>query len=81
MTQPPIQSSCTFALSPSSWQYPVEGGTGSFSVTTGAGCHWDAGNANGWITINGGATGAGAGMVSFTVHANNGGSRTGSINS
>ena len=35
--QAPNQASCTFALSPSSWQYPVEGGTGSFSVMTGGG--------------------------------------------
>src|SRR6266540_3444959 len=79
VTQAPNQASCTFALSPSSWLYPIEGGSGSFSVTTGAGCLWDTNIANGWITITGGATGIGNGTVSFTVQANNGGSRTGSI--
>jgi RHS repeat-associated protein len=79
VTQPPIQASCTFALNPSSWLYPVEGGTGSFSVMTGAGCFWDANTTYGWITINGGATGVGAGTVFFTVQANNGGSHAGSI--
>src|SRR6266511_1029959 len=79
VTQAPNQASCTFALSPSSWLYPIEGGSGSFSVTTGAGCLWDINIANGWITITGGATGIGNGTVSFTVQANNGGSRTGSI--
>ena len=77
VTQAPNQASCTFALSPNSWLYPVEGGTGAFNVTTGAGCHWNANTTNGWITITGGATGAGNGAVSFTVQANSGGSRTG----
>src|SRR5262245_21174932 len=80
VTQAPNQASCTFALSPSSWLYPVVGGTGSFSVATGAGCFWDAATSYGWITITGGATspaGGGNGTVYFTVQANNGGSRTG----
>jgi len=82
VTQAPNQASCTFALNPSSWLYPVGGGNGSFNVTTGAGCHWDANTTDGWITITGGATdppGGGNGAVSFTVQANNGGSRTGGI--
>ncbi|HZF39889.1 MAG TPA: BACON domain-containing carbohydrate-binding protein, partial [Blastocatellia bacterium] len=79
VTQAPNQASCTFALNPSSWLYPIEGGSGSFSVTTGAGCRWDAATTDGWITITGGATGTGNGGVGFTVQANNGGSRTGGI--
>jgi len=79
VTQAPNQASCTFALNPSSWQYPVEGGSGSFTVTTGAGCIWNANTTDGWITIGGGGAGIGTGTVSFTVQANNGGSRIGSI--
>jgi RHS repeat-associated protein len=79
VTQAPNQASCAFALNPSSWQYPVEGGSGSFSVTTGAGCFWDAATTVGWVTITSGATGVGNGVVGFTVQANNGGSRTGGI--
>jgi RHS repeat-associated protein len=79
VTQAPNQASCSFALNPSGWSYPFEGGSGSFSVTTGAGCHWDAATTVGWITITGGATGVGNGTVGFTVQANNGGSRTGTI--
>ncbi|HEU0177661.1 MAG TPA: BACON domain-containing carbohydrate-binding protein [Blastocatellia bacterium] len=82
VTQSPNQASCTFALSPSSWLYGTGGGGGSFSVTTGAGCLWNAANNDGWITITGGATsppGGGSGTVSFNVQANNGGSRTGTI--
>ncbi len=79
VTQAPNQASCAFALSPGSQLFGVGGGSGSFNVTTGAGCHWDAATADGWITITGGATGTGNGTVSFTVQANNDGSRTGSI--
>jgi RHS repeat-associated protein len=79
VTQAPNQASCTFALNPSSWQYPVEGGTGSFSITTGAGCHWDAATTYGWITITSAATGTGSGAVGFTVQANNDNSRGGTI--
>jgi RHS repeat-associated protein len=82
VTQAPNQASCAFALSPSSWLYPVGGGTGAFNVATGAGCLWDAATSYGWITITGGATspaGGGSGTVYFTVQANNGGSRTGTI--
>jgi hypothetical protein len=46
---------------------------------TGAGCIWNANTTDGWITIGGGGAGIGNGTVSFTVQANNGGSRTGSI--
>src|SRR5262245_39683453 len=63
VTQAPNQASCTFALNPSSWLYPIEGGSGSFSVTTGAGCFWDAATTVGWITVTGGATGVGNGGV------------------
>ena len=57
VTQAPNQASCTFALSPSSRLFGVGGGSGSFNVTTGAGCRWDAATTDGWITITGGATG------------------------
>jgi hypothetical protein len=79
VTQSPNPASCTFALNPGSQSFGVRGGSGSFSITTGPGCFWDAATSNGWITITSGATGAGAGAVTFTVQTDNGGSRAGSI--
>jgi len=79
VTQAPNPAVCTFTLSPSSQSFDVTGGSGSFNVTTQAGCLWNAAISVGWITITGGATGVGNGTVSFNVQANNGGSRTGSI--
>ncbi|MBO0722686.1 MAG: fibronectin type III domain-containing protein, partial [Blastocatellia bacterium] len=82
ITQAPNQASCTYSLNPSSQSFGTGGGSGSFNLTTGAGCHWDAATADGWITITGGATGTfngTNGTVSFTVQVNNGGPRTGTI--
>src|SRR5262249_1672892 len=79
VTQAPNQASCTFALSPGSQLVGVGGGSGSFNVTTGAGGRWGAAPADGRIPITGGAPGIGNGTVSFTVQANNGASRTGTI--
>src|SRR5262245_1795537 len=82
VNQPPIQSSCTFSLSPSSASYPIEGGTGSFNISTGAGCQWYTVNNDGWIRIDSGSSGISNGQpapVSFTVLANNGGPRIGYI--
>src|SRR5262245_4738747 len=68
--QLPNQSSCTFALNPSSRLVGVGGESGlSFSVMTGTGCLWNANTTDGWITITGGANGpevGGIGTVYFT---------------
>jgi len=73
-------TSCNFAISPSSRTVAAGGGSGSTAVTTGgSGCSWTAvANVN-WITIASGASGTGNGTVSFTVAANTGGARTGTL--
>ena len=43
------------------------GGTGSVTVTTSAGCTWNAASNQGWMTITGGASGSGAGTVTYSV--------------
>ena len=54
--------------------------TGSaVAVATTAGCSWTATGASPWITITSGANGAGPGTVLFSVGANAGASRTGSM--
>src|SRR5262249_1008167 len=67
---------CTFPLNPSSGLYDVGAGSGSFSVQTQAGCTWSALNTDGWIQITVGATGVGAGTVSFNLAPTNRRSRT-----
>jgi Zn-dependent metalloprotease len=71
---------CTYSISPSSASFAAAGGTGSVSVTAGAGCSWTAVSNASFITITGGASGTGSGTVSYSV-ASNGGttSRTGTL--
>jgi len=48
---------CTFSLSSPSENFTASGGSGTFNVTTGAGCNWSAMTDVGWIST--GSTGAG----------------------
>ena len=75
---------CTYAVNPTSTPSPVgsSGGGGSFSVVTTPNlpiCGWTASTSDTWVTITAPASGAGNGTVNFTVAANPGGARTGSI--
>jgi hypothetical protein len=71
---------CTFRLSPSSLNVEDEGGRRSFDVQTAAGCEWRASTTTQWIAIDSGSTtGSGTGPVRFTVAANSGPGRSGTI--
>ena len=54
------------------------GGSGSFTVTTGTGCTWSAATAASWIHVTSGS-GTSSGTVNYTVDANTGAARTGTI--
>ncbi len=54
-------------------------GVGSIQVNAPAGTFWTASSNNSWITITSGASGSGNGTVSFSVQANTGAARTGTI--
>jgi hypothetical protein len=73
-------SGCTYTVAPAAIPAAAGGGPASFNVTTsGPGCTWTATTDAAWITITGDATGTGAGAVNFTVQANPGAARTGTI--
>jgi len=73
-------SGCTYTINPTSQAFPTEGGTGGpVTVTTQSGCAWTAASNVSWITITSGATRTGTGTVTFTVAANTGGARTGTL--
>jgi hypothetical protein len=72
-------SGCTVSISPSSQAVPSSGGSGSFSVNASGSCAWSATTNVPWISIASGSSGAGPGTVQFTVAANTGGGRTGTI--
>jgi len=72
--------SCSFMLASNSQAFPTSGGTGSVNVTASdASCSRTATSNAPWITITGGATGAGNGAVTYSVAANTGAARTGTI--
>ena len=74
-------AACTFDISPSGNTFSSSGSTGnSIHVTpTSSTCSWTAVRSNSWITITSGSSGTGPGTVTYSVSANNGGPRTGTI--
>jgi hypothetical protein len=72
-------SSCSYSISPTSASVPASGGSGTVSVTTQAGCSWTATSKVWWITITSGASGLGNGTVAYSVAANTGAARTGTL--
>ena len=76
----PAPTPCTYTLSPSTLAFEASGGSGSVTVTTGANCTWTAASDRGWMSITGGSSSTGAGMVSVAVTANEGtDARTGTL--
>jgi hypothetical protein len=70
---------CPYSISPTSQAVDATGGSGSVAVTSGNACAWTASSNASWITISSGATGSGNGSVAFTIAANSGGSRGGTL--
>jgi hypothetical protein len=70
---------CTYSISPTSVALALGGGTGSVIVTSGTGCSWTATSNSTWITVTGGSSGSGNGTVSYSVAANTGAARNGTI--
>lgn len=74
-----VAPACTYSINPTSAGVAAAGGAGSVSVTTPGGCNWTAVSNAAWITITGGAAGTGNGTVSYSVAANAGAARTGTM--
>ena len=76
----PTQPTCTTtAGQPSTSTFAAEGGTGTVAVTAASGCAWTAASNASFITITQNTSGSGNGTVQFTVAANTGADRTGTI--
>ncbi|MCX6623028.1 MAG: BACON domain-containing carbohydrate-binding protein [Acidobacteria bacterium] len=72
-------AACTYSISPISAQPGAAGSSGTVEVTAGSGCSWTAVSQASWITITSAASGAGSGMVGYSVAANTGAARSGNI--
>jgi hypothetical protein len=71
---------CDLTLSAPSQAFAAAGGSGSVGVTANLpSCQWSAVANDAWITVTGGAAGAGNGSVSFSVAANPGAARVGTL--
>lgn len=63
-------SPCTYQISPSSARFSKDAATGTFTVTSGAGCAWVAASSAGWLAVSAGSPGSGTGTVSYAVSRN-----------
>ena len=70
---------CSFTLAPASATIDDDGGQGTFTVQTAAGCGWTSESTVPWITITAGSSGTGEGQVRFTAARNAGPARSGAI--
>jgi len=72
-------ASCGYTLSATSASAAADGGSGAFNVTAASGCTWtDKSNAT-WISVTSGASGSGNGSVGYSVAANTGAARSGTL--
>jgi hypothetical protein len=77
---PVTQSSgCLVTIEPASIAAPVAGGASSVTVRAGGQCAWSASSNASWITIASAASGSGDAQLHFSVTANTGPARSGTL--
>jgi len=75
-------AACAYSLSAASASLSAAAGSGTVGVTitSGSGCSWTAvSNASTWLHVTSGASGTGNGTVGYSVDANGGSARSGSL--
>jgi hypothetical protein len=73
-------AACSFTISPQSAMVGKDGGNGTVSVTaSSATCSWTAQSHVSWITVVGTGSGMGNGSIGYTVAANTGSARAGTV--
>lgn len=71
--------SCAASIDPTTTSIPPGGGSGTVSVTAGAGCGWTAVSNVSWITVTSGTSGRGNGSVTFDVAPATAAGRSGTL--
>jgi hypothetical protein len=71
--------SCSYSINPGTQALAAAGGRGSVAVSAGGSCAWTATTNDKWISITSGSSGTGDGTVAYSVSANSGGARTGTV--
>ena len=64
---------CNYSLNLSGQAFTAQGGTGTFTITTGANCPWTVGTLPAGVTLTSAGSGTGSGNVTFQVAPNGGG--------
>jgi uncharacterized protein (TIGR03437 family) len=70
---------CQFQLSATQLRAAATGDSLSVEVSSLSGCPWTAASNSNWIELHSGTPGSGSGSLAFTVAANAGGPRTGTL--
>jgi subtilisin family serine protease len=70
---------CTYALGSIEQNFTASAGTGAVSLTAGASCSWTATSNDSWLTITSASSGTGNSTINYSVAANTGASRRGTI--
>jgi Viral BACON domain/Putative binding domain, N-terminal len=70
---------CSYSISPNKQDLEARAGIGTVEVNTTSNCAWTATSDESWITITFGTSGTGDGTVTFTVSANTGNKRKGTL--
>lgn len=78
-TQFIVNQPCSFSIDHGSQAFPASGGSGVVVVTTAESCNWIATSNSPWISLNSGFNVIGSGTLLYTVAANSGSARTGTI--
>jgi len=79
VTQAAGATPCMYSITPPSQNVPASASSGTVSVTSGAGCAWTAASNATWLTVTSGATGTANGTVGYSVAANTGAARSGTL--
>ncbi|MDQ3754701.1 MAG: PQQ-dependent sugar dehydrogenase [Acidobacteriota bacterium] len=74
-----LTNSCSFSITPTAQSFAATGGNGSVTVNTTSDCNWTATSSVSWSRITAGSAGTGNGAVTFSVEANTGPARTGTL--
>jgi hypothetical protein len=72
-------ANCSYSITPEEQIFSTAGGKAYITVTTESCCNWTATSNASWIIITSGLSGTGNGIVQYSVTANSGSSRTGTI--
>lgn len=76
----PSQATCVYSISTTTFNMSGAGASATFTVTTGSGCSWTVTTNGSFVSVTSPTTTqTGSGSVSFTVAANPGDTRTGTL--